>query len=416
MRYKKIIVILAAATALCCGCGKGFLEVETDVSTSENFLEESTAASTEETWDLQEVPADTEPDTEAQIEESVEPTTIEVIMIGDMLMHERVMDSGLQEDGSYDFTHVFAHVADKIEAADLAMVNQETILGGTELGLSGYPAFNSPYEVGVAEAEAGFDVILSATNHALDKGSKGVLRSVAFWEDYPEVSCIGIYDSAPKQEDDIYLYQKDDIIISVLNYTYGTNGIQMPADMPYLVNYLSEDKVIADIARAEELSDFVIVCPHWGTEYSLTTDSLQKKWTKIFLENGVDLVIGTHPHVIEPVEWVSDDHGNEMLVYYSLGNFINGTSGTGAGVANRMVGGMADVTIGRNEEGAVSILEYDVIPLVCHIGEKDAYTTYYLSDYTQELAEENKIISQASDFSLEYCNKLVENVWKNAGE
>lgn len=415
MKKYRLIYLLAAAALLGSGCGARDQEAEANVSASVAVEENSEITEdyikTEEAKTEETEVIETEKTEETETEKNA--STIEIIMIGDMLMHERVMESGLQEDGSYDFSHLFAHLEDKIESADLAMVNQETILGGTELGLTGYPAFNSPYEVGDAEAAAGFDVILSATNHALDKGSTGILHSISFWEEnYPEISCLGIYDSAEEQENDLFFYEKDDITIAVLNYTYGTNGINPPADMPYLVNYLSESKVKADLAKADELADFVIVCPHWGTEYRLEADSWQQKWTDIFLENGVDLVIGTHPHVIEPVEWVRDENGNEMLVYYSLGNFVNGTALTGAGVSNRMVGGMADVTIGRNEEGDVEILAYDAIPLVCHIGEKEEYTTYYLADYTEELAEENLIRTQDSDFSLEYCNELVEKVWK----
>lgn len=428
MKKKSLTYLVAAAVLFAGGCGVSDKEVEADASTSVVVEESPALEETTEVRDFAEVPESTEEPgfaeaqdtTEAQdateaseaIEEE-EDTTIEIVMVGDMLMHERVMESGLQEDGSYDFSHLFAQVGEKIASADLAMVNQETILGGTELGLTGYPSFNSPYEVGDAEAEAGFDVILSATNHALDKGSKGVLRCVSFWEEnYPEISCVGIYDNKEDWENDIFLYEKDGITIAVLNYTYGTNGINPPSDMPYLVNYLSESKVKEDLEKADAMADFVIVCPHWGTEYRLETDSQQKKWTNLFLENGVDLVIGTHPHVIEPVEWVSDENGNEMLVYYSLGNFVNGTAGTGSGTANRMVGGMADVTLGRGEDGSVEIRSYDVIPLVCHIGEKENYTTYFLSDYTTELAEENLILSQDAEFSLEYCKELVEKVWQ----
>jgi len=337
---------------------------------------------------------------------------INLVMVGDMLMHERVVASGLQEDGSYKFDHLFVHVQEKIEAADLALVNQETILGGTELGLSGYPCFNSPYELGTAEVEAGFDVILHGTNHTLDKGKRGVLNCIAFWEEtYPEIAWLGMNDSQEMQDNDIFIYEQNGIKIAILNYTYGTNGIQTPADMPYLVNYMEEDKVIADIQKAEEIADFTVVCPHWGNEYYLGVASNQKKWTQIFLEQGVDLVLGTHPHVIEPVEWVFDEAGHEMLVYYSLGNFVNGTSGTGDGVMNRCVGALADVTIGRDDSGEVVVLEYDAIPLVCHIAEGEEYTVWYLEDYTEELAEENLIRSQDGDFSLENCKKLVEQVW-----
>jgi len=344
--------------------------------------------------------------------EQPEPKEIRLVMVGDMLMHERVMESGRQENGNYCFDHLFTHVEDEIQEADLALVNQETILGGVELGLTGYPCFNSPHELGVAEVLAGFDVILFGTNHALDKGKNGVLNCMDFWDKYyPHIPYLGINRTQEEQDDEIYVYEQDGIRIAILNYTYGTNGIKPPVDMPYLVNYLEEDKVQADLAKAEEIADFTVVCPHWGTEYLLETSWEQERWTEIFLQSGADLVIGTHPHVIEPIEWITDDAGNEMLVYYSIGNFVNGTSGTGRGVMNRMVGGLADVTIGRDEEDRVVVKEYDVHPLVCHIGTGEEYTVWYLEDYTEELAAENHICSQDPDFSLENCRALVEKVW-----
>ena len=344
--------------------------------------------------------------------EPTTPPTIQIVMVGDMLMHGRVMESGLKEDGTYNFDHLFVNVKDTIENADLALVNQETILGGTELGLSGYPAFNSPYELGDSLVDAGFDVILHATNHTLDKGKKGVQNCMDFWDtNYPEIAYLGINKSQEEQDTDIYIYEQEGIRIAILNYTYGTNGIPTPSDMPYIVNYLDEDKIIQDLKYAEENSDFTIVCPHWGTEYVLSATDSQKKWADIFMENGADLVIGTHPHVIEPIEMLTDENDNEMLVYYSIGNFVNGTSGTGEGTTNRMVGGIADITISLDENDETYIEKYDVIPIVCHIDEKTEYTVYYLSDYTEELAKENHILSQDPSFSLEKCNKLIESVW-----
>lgn len=344
--------------------------------------------------------------------EPIPPPTIQIVMVGDMLMHGRVMESGLKEDGTYNFDHIFENVKDTIENADLALVNQETILGGTELGLSGYPAFNSPYELGDSLVNAGFDVILHATNHTLDKGKTGVQNCMNFWDtNYPEITYLGINKSQKEQDTDIYIYEQDGIRIAILNYTYGTNGIPTPSDMPYIVNYLDEEKVIQDLKLAEENADFTIVCPHWGTEYILSATDSQIKWADIFMDNGVDLVIGTHPHVIEPMEMITDENGNEMLVYYSIGNFVNGTSGTGEGTTNRMVGGIADITISLDENGKTYIEKYDVIPIVCHIDEKTEYTVYYLSDYTEELAKENHIVSQDPNFSLEECNNLVNKVW-----
>lgn len=337
---------------------------------------------------------------------------VTLVMVGDILLHTPVAQSGMQEDGTYNFDAVFANVKDEIAAADLALVNQEVIIGGEELGVSGYPSFNAPYELGDALAGAGFDVVLHATNHALDQGKRGITNCLSFWEnDYPDMTVLGIHESKEAQ-DEIYVYEQDGIRIAILNYTYGTNGIALPSDMPYAVDLLEEEHVAADIAKAKESADFVIVCPHWGTEYRLTPSTEQRHWTNIFLENGVDLVIGTHPHVIEPIEWIEREGEDGMLVYYSLGNFVNWTSSSGEGIANRMVGGMAEITIGKKEDGKAFILEYGVEPLVCHLAEgTNGVTTYLLSEYTEGLAEENAIIAQDAAFSKEYCEALCEEVW-----
>lgn len=345
-----------------------------------------------------------------------EPEELRIVMVGDMLMHTRVVDSGLKEDGTYNFDHLFVNVKQFIQEADISIVNQETIMGGEEIGYSGYPRFNSPYELADAEVNAGFNVILHATNHTTDKGKEAVLNCMEYWDtNYPDIAYLGINKTQEEQDNNIYVFEQNGIKVAILNYTYTLNGNRMPSDMPYLVNLMtkgvSEEKIIADIKKAEEIADFTIVCPHWGTEYSLTVSSTQKYWTQIFLENGVDLVMGAHPHVIEPIEWVTDEEGHKMLVYYSLGNYVNGTSSTNGDLAQRMVGGIADVTIGRNESGEVEILANDVVPIVCHIGEGDTYTVYYLDDYTQEMAQENRIRLQDSEFSLDACWNVVYQVW-----
>lgn len=337
--------------------------------------------------------------------------SLRVVMVGDMLMHERVIESGAREDGGYNFDHLFSNVKDTIEAADLALVNQETILGGTELRLSGYPCFNSPYELGDSLVNAGFDVVLHATNHTLDKGKSGVLNCMNYWnETHPQVAYLGINESAAMQEDYLYIYEHEDMKIAVLNYTYGTNGINPPEDMPYIVNYMDKEKMAQDLKKAEEQADFTIVCPHWGTEYVLSETKSQANMATFLSENGADLIIGTHPHVIEPIKWVETDAG-KTLVYYSIGNFVNGTSGTGQGTMNRMVGGIADVTLTRDESGNVIIEEYGVIPIVSHIENGTEYTVYYLEDYTEEMAGKNHIISQDESFNAANCRRLVEEVW-----
>ncbi|MBO5551640.1 MAG: CapA family protein [Lachnospiraceae bacterium] len=335
---------------------------------------------------------------------------IHIIMVGDVLMHDKVIRSGLKEDGTYDFSGLFKHVDDEIRKADIAIVNQETILGGEELKYTGYPSFNSPFEVGDAEAGAGFDVILQGTNHALDRGAAGIEKCLGFWESaYPGMEVLGIHDSEEDRQE-LCIINCKGVKLAILNYTYGTNGIQMPKGKGYLVDYLSEKRVREDIARAEREADITIVCPHWGNEYSLTVSEEQKKWTEIFLDCGVDLVIGTHPHVIEPVEIIRDDKGHEMPVYYSLGNFVNATSGTGRGVMNRMVGGMAEITIKPGKRKDDHKIKAEIKPVVCHLTENEV-TAYFLEDYTERLAADNLIRRQDSDFSLSGCNKLTEKVW-----
>lgn len=341
-----------------------------------------------------------------------EPETLSIVMVGDILLHDPVEAAALQEDGSYNYDAIFANMKDEIQNADLAMVNQEVIIGGEELGISGYPAFNAAFSAGDALVNAGFDVICHGTNHALDKGKRGLLNCLGFWQEkYPEIAVLGIHDSQESQ-DNLYIYDQGEFKVAILNYTYGTNGIPLPEDMPFAVDLLDEAKVVSDIKKAEELADFIIVCPHWGTEYQLEQSAAQEKWAKLFVENGVDLVLGTHPHVIQPIEWVVDEEsGHEMLIYYSLGNFVNWTGESGNGIANRMVGGMAQVTLEMLDDKVV-ISEYDVEPVVSHLEQGvNGVTVYKLSDYSEELAEKNQIRLQDNTFSLKYCEQLVKDVF-----
>lgn len=354
---------------------------------------------------------------ESEEEAAEAGTEYKIVMVGDVLLHTPVEESCRRTDGSYDYDSLFAHTNDEISAADLALVNQEVIIGGSELGISGYPCFNADFSLCDSLVSTGFDVICHATNHAMDKGRTGLISCAQHWrKQYPQITVLGIHDTADTSTScgaDPVIIELPELRIAVLNYTYGTNGILLPEDMPYAVDLLNEEQVAADLRRAEELADFTIVCPHWGTEYRLTPDASQEKWVQVFLENGADLVLGTHPHVIEPVEWVTDpENGHEMLVYYSLGNFVNWTSGTGEGVANRMVGGMAEVTITMNDAGEAEITDYGVRPLISHVTDgSGGVTTYFLEDYTQELEAENEITLQDPDFSLEYCINLCDSVW-----
>ena len=418
---KQVILFMALALITLSGCDRqkwihyfnNIEEASVDNVTETTDVVDNFTDTESGSTDTESIMADTEPTEE--IEPVYTGPEVSIIMVGDILLHTPVEESALQEDGTYNFDAIFANMEPEIQAADLALVNQEVIIGGEEMGVSGYPSFNAPYEAGDALVSAGFDVVCHGTNHALDQGKKGLKNCLSYWQkNYPEIEVLGI-NSSQEAQDTIYIYEQDGIRIAILNYTYGTNGIEIPSDMPYAVNLLEEEKVLADLQKAEELADFTIVCPHWGTEYNLDIGNQQKKWTNLCLDNGVDLVLGTHPHVIEPIEMLADEAtGNQMLVYYSLGNFVNWTSSSGDGIANRMVGGMAEITLGMDENGEAFIVDYDVEALVCHLEEGvNGVTVYPLSEYTDEMAQKNAIIAQDPNFSKEYCTNLCDEIWKD---
>lgn len=356
----------------------------------------------------------------AKVAKTATDQDVTIVMVGDILLHTPVEETAMAEDGTYNFDFIFEKLKKDISSADIAIVNQEVIIGGQELGVSGYPSFNAPYQIGDALVEAGFDVVCHGTNHALDKGKRGLLNCCKYWrEQHPEITVVGINETEDAYNN-IDIVEEKGIKIAILNYTYGTNGIPQPKGMPHAVDMLDKDKVERDLKFAEENADFTIVCPHWGTEYNLGVDKSQKYWTEIFRKNGADLVLGTHSHVIEPIEMLEDvgigitnNHGDgDMLVYYSLGNFVNWTSGKGKGVANRMVGGMADVTIGRNAKGEVVIKSHGVTPVVTHLQKgHEGVIVYPLTEYTDELGKTNEIVKQDPGFSAQYCRELANKVW-----
>ncbi len=335
-----------------------------------------------------------EPDTttEEPTTEYVEPITITLSAVGDMLMHGGVSSPAVQADGSYNYDYLFDHVRDIIQGSDIAVVNEEVIFGGNELGIIGYPMFNVRTELGDALVNNGFDVVLHATNHTLDQHDTGVFNTINFWKNnHPDTSYLGIHDSA---EDAAKITVKDvnGIKIAMLNYTYGLNGFEVPANEPYLVDLMTDankDKIADDIARAKELSDFVVVYPHWGTEYNMGISDEQHAWAEFFAEQGVDLVIGTHPHVVEPVEWVESSNGHKMLVYYSLGNFVSIQY-----YNYSMLGGLAKVSITKDSTGTY-VSNYDMDFLVTHYTSgRTAVTTYLLDEYTDELAASHAILTE----------------------
>ena len=267
--------------------------------------------------------------TEASNGSSDGEATLKMSIAGDYIIYDSNYNyaNQLANGNGYDFKPMVRNLRQFTKKCDLNYYNQETILGGSDIGVSSYPSFNSPYEVGDAMIDAGFDIVSLATNHTLDRGKKAIINSRNYWNSKEGIYAIGSYSSSEEKELlESRVFTKNNITYGVLNYTYGTNGIKVPNGENYLVNLWDvnnnyegyKENVSNDIKKLRDKVDVLIVAMHWGIEYTHTPVAKQKEIANFLSENGVDIIIGTHPHVIEPVEYI-----NNTLVFYSLGNFIS---------------------------------------------------------------------------------------------
>jgi poly-gamma-glutamate synthesis protein (capsule biosynthesis protein) len=342
-----------------------------------------------------------------KIENPFVPDEVSLVMVGDNLLHTPLIKNAEQEDGTLNFDNLYEEMVPYFQEADISVIVQETVLGGKELGYSGYPMFNSPQEVGDSLVRAGFDVVLHSTNHTLDKGAKGVENTLEFWKKYSEVTVLGINESIEKQNSITYL-EKNNIKFALLNYSDSTNGIPKPYGKEYLVDTVNEEKIKNDLTIAEQNAEFTIVFMHWGTEYSLKETEFQTNLATMMCENGADLILGSHPHVLEPVKWVEAENGNKALVYYSLGNYVSRQK-----EANNLLGGMARLKISRNKDDSLSIKEASLMPIVTHYNtDSRGFRVYPLKDYTDELASQHGVNQFDGKVSIERFKNTVEKVFE----
>jgi len=301
-------------------------------------------------------------------------------MVGDALIHDDIYLDAKTSIG-YNFDKMLEFVKMKISNYDLAYYNQETILGGEEIGLSSYPAFNSPYEVGDAMINAGFNLVSLATNHTLDRGGKAIINSRNYWNKQKNVLAVGSYISKEEKNEEKIL-TKNNISYTMLNYTYGTNGIEVPNKKEYLVNvwpitgnspesdiiYQNYKQTVKnDISKIRNKVDVLIVAMHWGIEYQTFPNNYQKDIASFLASQGVDIIIGTHPHVIQPIEWIDD-----TLVIYSLGNLISAHEVVN--MDNR-IGLMSSINITK------TISQNNEIKIELDNLNNELLYTYYTSDY-----------------------------------
>lgn len=266
----------------------------------------------------------------------VEESELSLIMVGDCLIHGAIyLDA--QEGNTYNFYKMIDKIKPIISKYDLAFYNQESLLGGTSLGLSSYPRFNAPQEVGDAFLDAGFNLVSFANNHALDMGEKGILSSLNYWKDKQEkgIMTAGSYASFEDREKDVIM-EKNGIKYTLLSYTTTTNGLPVPKGKEYLVNVYNYEQAKKDIERLRDKVDLLMVAMHWGEEYTHTPVEEQKQIANDLAMLGVDIIIGHHPHVIQPIDFIDN-----TMVIYSLGNFIASQKGA----VEKHTGLMASVTV-----------------------------------------------------------------------
>lgn len=325
---------------------------------------------------------------------------ISLMAVGDNLMHMGIVNTGKQSDGTYNYDFLFRPLSEFLALADVKVINQETILGGNSLGFSGYPRFNSPTQVGDAIANAGFNVVLHATNHAADQNKAGIVNCLEYWKQHPEVTVAGIHD---ENDFSIPVITIKDVTFAILNYTYGPNAGTIPKSYRNNLNLLCaynesngqidfttlNPRVIEDIQSVDKDVDYVVVFPHWGTEYQSVPSSYQEEFAREMTEAGADIIIGAHPHMPQPVEWIESENGNKSLCYYSLGNYVS-TQKKGL----CMLEEMAWISIHVTENGSsINTEKTGVIPMVCHYtsGPVRLEQVYLLEDYSEEKAKTHGI-------------------------
>lgn len=260
-----------------------------------------------------------------------------LVMVGDVLTHDAVLNDAKKTDGTYDFTEMFSYIKPMIKDYDLKYVNEESIIGGPTFKVSGYPTFNAPNSVGDNLVDTGFNLIGLANNHSYDKGEEAILYSNNYWNN-KNVVVAGTY-SSKGMRDNIKVYEQNGIKYAFLSYTTSLNGYNLPSEKSYLVNIYSEQQVKNDVDKIKDKVDVIMVAMHWGDEYTNVPTNSQKEIAQYLSNIGVDLIIGTHPHVVQPIEYIGD-----TLVIYSLGNFISNQLVLGINPAIGLMVGV-DITI-----------------------------------------------------------------------
>lgn len=332
---------------------------------------------------------------------------ISFLAAGDNLVHPNIYTDAYYRGNDtkrYDFLPMYSEVADIISSADIAFINQETVMAGEEYGYSGWPCFNSPRQLGLDLVTLGFDVVNIANNHMLDKGASGLESTINFWNEQP-VTLLGGYLNN-EDYSTVRTVEYDGVTIAFLSYTLSTNGIVKSSSSDVVIPYIDDTQILSDMEKARGMCDILIVSMHWGDENKQTPNSEQYRLSSLIANAGADVILGHHSHTLQPIEWIERDDGEKTLCMYSLGNFVSGM----AAPVNQ-VGGFLSFHIKGDGEGGLEIAEPMFIPTVFYYG-MDWYETqlYLLENYTEDIASRHGVAISGYRLSVYDAKAFVTNV------
>ncbi len=394
----KLLILIPLTFLLLLSCGE---RAQMPISTP---LESETQADT--------VPSIKEDDyTDKFIEEDRKNVRFNFLCAGDNVIHPALYIEAkrraTEDSREYNFKPMYSDAADLIASADIAFINQETLMAGDEkYGLSGYPHFNSPQDLGHELYDLGFDIVNIANNHMLDKGANGLSDTLDFY-DTLDFMMIGGYRNQADY-DTVRIYEHEGVKIAMLSYTQHTNGLSLPSSSELVVPIMEEDVIKHHVKSAKEQADLVFVSVHWGEEHYTKPVEFQEKYAQIMADAGVDVIIGHHPHVIEPIEWIERKDGRRTLCIYSLGNLVSEME-----YSTNMVGGFVKFDIVVENGSAPFIDEVKFIPTIFHFG-MNYFSThlYFMEDYSEELASKHGTRIYGSTHSHTYTYEDFKNLVK----
>lgn len=324
--------------------------------------------------------------------------TIKMAVIGDIMCHNsNYFDAYNESTGRYDFSYVFADIKEELQSADITVGNLETTFAGPERGYTSYPTFNTPEALANNLKEIGVDLLSTANNHSLDKGYSGLESTIAYL-DQEGIAHTGTFTSQESQNA-VVVQNVNGINIAFLSFTYGTNGIPVQEGREYCINLISDELIINQLNLAKEQSpDLICVFMHWGDEYKLEPNAEQERLANLLFENGADIILGSHPHVLERMEKrtiaKADGTTKDGFLIYSLGNFMSGQ--VKENTKNSII---LNLTITKNgETGALTIDSANYTPIYMYKSATETIRKYKILDIEKTISDfenGNLLVTQA---------------------